>query len=296
MDNEKARKILYEAIDGEASKMEREELAAHLSENAPLKARFDFEKRFRDFVAGADSTSEAEVLPQNVRASILAKLDEIDNETLATESPEFENTKRSPLNITQKTRSFSPRYGLAMAASFVLMVVGIGATVLFFQHETAFGSFENAHHAARNLGDDFPSESEIDATSFIAQNFGIGLTEDLDGLSLCGGEVVKLDNSEFAHFKFCDDNDEPVSIFVGSAKDYTLPEMPSTVIAGKQYFNHDCPGCKLRYWRSGDALIVAASTPDDTDDRPISSLVHNAGADTDGANSGDQSSESSTTD
>ena len=75
MDNEKARKILIEAVDGEASKMEREEFESHLSQNAALKARYDFEKRFRNFVSGDEANHEA--MPAHVRNSILEKLDEI---------------------------------------------------------------------------------------------------------------------------------------------------------------------------------------------------------------------------
>lgn len=255
--------------------MERDEFQAHLSENKALSARYEFEKRFRGFVNGvATSAESAESLPDSLRASILSSLDEIDAEAMSGETPEFENTKESPLNITQESRRLTPRYAMAMAASFALMIVGVYATVSFFKHETAFGSFEGAHYIARDLGESFGDpDGATDATSFITQNFGVDLTGDIEGLSLCGGEVLKLDNSEFAHFKFCDENNDPVSLFVGSAADYTLPAMPSTIVAGKEYFNHVCHGCELMYWRSGEALIVAASAPDHLTSRPISALV-----------------------
>jgi len=299
MNNEKARKILSEVVDGEASHMECDEFKAHLAENTAMKARYDFEKRFRSFVAGIGapsigatdsdaSANSSEGLPSAVRQSILSKLDEIDAEVLTSESPEFENAKSSPMNIAQVSRRFTPRYAVAMVASFAIMLIGVFATVSFFQHESAYGSFENAHFAARNMGSTFGQfETTADATSFISQNFGVGLAGDLEGLSLCGGEVVILDNSEFAHFKFCDSNNEPVSIFVGSAADYALPEMPSTISAGKEYFSHICHGCELMYWRSGDALIVAASAPDHLDSRPISALILSSIDNDDGTNDSD---------
>lgn len=278
MNNEKARKILSEVVDGEASQMECDEFNAHLAENAMMKSRYEFEKRFRSFVAESKSDAQSETgadsLPGSVRKAIFDKLDAIDAEVLAAESPEFENTRTSPLNITQPSRRIAPRYAMAMVASFALMVTGIWLTLEFFQHQTAFGSFENAHFTAREMGDTFGQfETTADATSFITQKFGVNLVEDIEGLSLCGGEVVVLDNLEFAHFKFCDGDDEPVSIFVGSAADYALPEMPMTILAGKEYFRHACHGCELMYWRSGDALIIAASKPDHLDSRPISALI-----------------------
>ncbi|MBN4072323.1 hypothetical protein JYU03_00210 [bacterium AH-315-F03] len=286
MNNDKARKILSEVVDGEASQMECDEFNAHLAENAMMKSRYEFEKRFRSFISApksdANSGSDIESLPSSVRRAIVDKLDAIDAEVLAAESPEFENTRTSPLNITQSSRRIAPRYAMAMVASFALMVTGIWLTIEFFQHQTAFGSFENAHFVAREMGDTFGQfETTVDATSFITQKFGVNLADDIEGLSLCGGEVVILDNSEFAHFKFCDSNDEPVSIFVGSAADYALPEMPLTISAGKEYFRHICHGCELMYWRSGDALIVAASKPDHLDSRPISALILNVLEDND---------------
>jgi len=154
------------------------------------------------------------------------------------------------------------------------MLVGGYAAVSFFEHQTAFGAFENSHFISRDhIGEQNMMTNTADATDFINSRFGVSLDENVPGLELCGGEVVRLDKSDFAHFLFCDADNNPVSIFIGSADGVNLPDMPVTIHAGKKYFNHTCHGCELMYWRSGNALIVAATTPDHMDDHPVSELV-----------------------
>ncbi|HSG99374.1 MAG TPA: hypothetical protein VLB27_04950 [candidate division Zixibacteria bacterium] len=272
MDKDKAQKILFEVVDGEASALERAEFENYLATDLTLNAIYEFEVGMR---ARISQTTSAEKFPQQARAALLARLDAIDAESAADPAVrDYGDAPSKVIDLRTPRKVLSLRYVVAVAASFALMLVGGFATVSFFKHETAFGAFESAHYIARDmigaLADD---RKTADATNFIGEKFGVGLADEINGLDLCGGEVVKLDDHEFAHFKFCDENDRPVSIFVGSAADYTLPQMPSTITAGKEYFRHMCHGCELMYWRSGEALIVAATAPESMESRPISSLI-----------------------
>jgi hypothetical protein len=272
MDNKKAKEILYDIVDGEASELEREEFEAFVQSNSELRSLYNLEMQFRGMFA--EKVSE-DRFPKASLSALQAKLDAIDAEPLGAENlaPEYQ-----PLKVNSQAQPIKQvvtvRYALAMAASFVLLLVGGYATISFFGHQAAFGAFENAHYVSRNnLGNRNSMVNTSDATKFINSNFGVMLDKTIPGLELCGGEVVRLDNSDFAHFMFCDSDDNPVSIFVGSAEEVEFPDMPVTIHAGKKYFNHTCHGCELMYWRSGDALIVAATSPDKMDNRPISNLI-----------------------
>ncbi len=272
MNSKKAKEILYDIVDNEASELEREEFEAYLKGDPELRAIYELEMRFRSTITEKVSKDS---FPESAMVALQAKLDEIDAEPLAAESvaPEYQPLRTVVQSLPAK-KPMTMRYALALAASFVLMLVGGYATVSFFGHQDAFGAFENAHYISRaNIGSSAMMTNTADATSFINDRFGVNLDEDIPGLELCGGEVVRLEKSDFAHFLFCDSDNNPVSIFVGSADSTNFPDMPVTIRAGKKYFNHTCHGCELMYWRSGDALIVAATTPDHMDDHPVSELI-----------------------
>ncbi len=275
MNSKKAKEILHAIVDNEASALEREEFEEYIKGDAELRAVYELEVRFRDSIRGKASE---DCFPESAMLELTAKLDAIDAEPQGAEnlSPEYQPLRVStPTTPVQKPVTI--RYALAMAASFVLMLVGGYATVSFFGHQAAFGAFENAHYVSRdNINNRNSMTNTADATSFINDKFGVNLDETIPGLELCGGEVVRLDNSDFAHFVFCDSTDSPVSIFVGAADGANFPDMPVTINAGKQYFNHTCHGCELMYWISGDAIIVAATTPHHMEDYPVSELVRYA--------------------
>lgn len=276
MDTREARQKIYEIVDNEASEIEAQELDSFLKGNSALKAQFELEKRLRRFLR---SNSHDEILPASALDSIRQKLDQVDAEPHVSGSLNSAHKVSSYSNVTNlgsvtEGISRTRRYSLAMAASFFLMIFGGYATVSFFQHKTAFGAFEDAHFSVRSPANNFATEqTTADASSFISERFGVDIDPGALGLSLCGGERIKFDQTEFAHFKFCGSDQEPISIFVGSSSDYGLPEMPSTIIAGKEYFRHSCHGCELMYWRNGEALIIAATAPDKMDNRAISSLI-----------------------
>jgi len=283
MDEKKARQILFDIVDNEASDLEREAFEAYIKEHPELRAIYELELRLRSEIRDKAPT---ERFPESAMRALRDKLDKIDSEPMGAESlaPEYQPIN-APTPIRPVKRQVTVRYALAMAASFVLMLIGGYATVSFFEHETAFGAFEHAHYISRDhIGEQNVMANTADATKFINTNFGVNLEKDVPGLELCGGEIVRLDKSDFAHFLFCDSDNNPVSIFVGSADGVNLPDMPVTIHAGKKYFNHTCHGCELMYWRSGKALIVAATTPDHMDDHPVSELVQYA-------NSGSSSSD-----
>lgn len=279
MNSKKAKEILYEIVDGEASALEKDEFEAFIETNPELRSLYELEMKFRGMFV--EKVSE-DSFPEAAMSELQAKLDAIDAEPLGAENlaPEYQPLRVANESVPSK-RPVTVRYALAMAASFVLMLVGGYATISFFGHQAAFGAFENAHYISRdNIGDRNSMINTSDATNFIQSNFGVNLDENVPGLELCGGEVVRLENTDFAHFLFCDTDNNPVSIFVGSAEKVEFPEMPVTIHAGKKYFNHTCHGCELMYWRSGDAIIVAATTPDHMEDHPVSDLVLFANSET----------------
>ncbi|MFQ5607097.1 MAG: hypothetical protein ACE5GA_04055 [Candidatus Zixiibacteriota bacterium] len=267
----KAHRLLYEVVDDEASAIERAELDSYLKQDDALRGLFNVERLFR---ARLKEHSQSDTLPPALKERILASLARIDVEETGGEPVA---PAQAPIRLTSErsaSAGFSLRYLLPMAASVALFVFGSLATVQFFQHQRAYATIENHHYISRDmLADGVIPEITTDATKYISENFGVGLSDNVTGLSLCGGELVDLDKSRFAHFQFCGNSEDPVSIFVGSAEDFSLPETPTTIIAGKRYFRHSCHGCELMYWRSGGALIVAATSPDHMDDHQISELV-----------------------
>lgn len=275
MDMKKAQRLLYEVVDNEASDIEKAELESYLKTDASLRAQFNVEQRFR---AMLKQKTNAEFCPTALSERIASALDAVDTaESNGDPGVPAHQTTIIPVK-TKSTSRFSLRYLLPMAASFVLFLIGSFATVQFLQHQNAYGAFEGAHFISRDmLNAGLLSEISPDVTSYITEEFGVGLSEDVNGLSLCGGELVELDKSRFAHFQFCGNSQDPISIFVGSAADFSLPDIPNTIIAGKKYFRHSCHGCELMYWRSGDALIVAATAPNHMDDHQVSELVRKLG-------------------
>ena len=274
MDSGRIQELLYDIIDKEASELEREEFKRMVSEDSGLNAMYQFETRFRKTIG---EKSSSEIAPESLLSSVQAELDRIDLDPVSANNFSVSSSERLGAN----KRKFSSlrtttnwRYTFAMAASIALVVLG-GITLLnFLHHQSAFGAFEAEYYVTRDarsdLGDGLTAE---DASRFISEMFHVAVVDSLPGIELCGGEVVKLDSKEFAHFKFCGSSMTPISIFIGSAADYELPEMPSTILAGKEYFRHSCHGCDLLYWRSGDALIVAATSLEQMEAQPISNLV-----------------------
>lgn len=268
----KAQRLLYEVVDSEVSDIESAELESYLKTDASLRAHFGVERRFRSMLK---QKADAEFCPTALSERIVSALDAID----IAESTGEQFVPAHPTTIIPATAEpvsrFSLRYLLPMVASVALFLIGSFTTVHFLQHQKAYGAFEGAHFISRDLlKAGLLPEISADVTNFITKEFGVSLTEDLSGLSLCGGELIDLDKTRFAHFQFCGPSQGPVSIFVGSASDFSLPETPVTIIAGKEYFRHSCHGCNLMYWRSGDALIVAATAPDHMDVHKISDLVY----------------------
>lgn len=271
MDMKKAQRLLYEVVDNQASDIEKVELENYLKTDASLNAQFNVERRFRSMLK---QKADAEFCPTAVSERIAAALDTIDSAESVGDAAVPAHTTTIISARTGSTSRFSLRYLLPMAASFALFLLGSLTTVQFLQHQEAYGAFEGAHFISRDLLQAGPlPEISADVTNYITKEFGIGLTENVNGLTLCGGELIDLDETRFAHFKFCGNSQDPISIFVGSASDFSLPEIPITIIAGKEYFRHSCHGCELMYWRSGDALIIAATAPDHMDDHQISELV-----------------------
>ena len=268
MDTERAQTRLYELIDNEASAIEKEELLKLLESNPELKARFELEVKVRSFVA---ATSAQETCPASLRARIISALDGVDHEGAAASS----TASSTPHSHTQFTdpKPASRRYTLVMAASLALVILGGYSGVSFLRHQDAFGAIENQHFLdleGVRFGD---LQTVKDATQFIERSFAVSVIDSLPDMTLCGGKLVKLKEQEFAHFRFCSEANDPVSIFIGSATESNIPNLPSTIVAGKEFFRHSCHGCELLYWRQGNALIVAATSRVQMDSRPINALV-----------------------
>ena len=274
MDSGRIQELLYNISDKEASGLELEEFKRMVSQDSELNAMYQFETRFRKTIAEKSSVA---IAPESLLGAVRAELDRVDTDPVSANNYTASSAKRKGAKTRESSalRTASNwRYSFAMAASIALVVMG-GATLLtFLHHQTAFGAFESEYYEVRDsrsyLGNDRTAE---DASKFISEIFNVSVVDSLPGIELCGGEVVILDSKEFAHFKFCGASMTPISIFIGSAADYELPEMPSTIVAGKEYFRHSCHGCDLLYWRSGDALIVAATSLEQMEAQPISHLV-----------------------
>ncbi|MCH9031783.1 MAG: hypothetical protein IIB00_05935 [candidate division Zixibacteria bacterium] len=274
MDSGRIQELLYDIIDKEASGLELEEFKRIVSEDSRLNAMYQFETRFRKTIGEKSSFENA---PESLLSSVRTELDRIDLDPVSASNFTLSSTERLGANkrmLSSLTTTTKWRYSLAMAASIALVILGGATLIKFLHHQSAFGAFEAEYFVTRDaksdLGDGITAE---DASRFISEMFHVAVVDSIPGIQLCGGEVVMLDSKEFAHFKFCGASMTPISIFIGSAADYELPEMPSTILAGKEYFRHSCHGCDLLYWRSGDALIVAATSFEQMESQPISNLV-----------------------
>ncbi len=248
-------RAIYSKIDGEANEQETGALrkeceespeAAHVAEKAE-----QFDDALRSAVKRAYGNDTAS---SNLRDSIFAELDKIDEEEALQQPAVAEATVVTPVMKIAR--------GFAIAASMFLL---IGAGFLgshLYQYYLESAPLQLAHWEAASNVDNFDAQLTSMALTNVADNYAMTLSNMVGGFELSGGSIESIGGVDMTHFVFSN-NEKVVSVFIAPAGEFSIPDelIGQPVVRGdRTLFDHHCRGCRLVYQRTGDIVIITATT------------------------------------
>lgn len=256
MNCQEALDLLYDYLDKETSEVDAQQIQEHIHKCRHCFEVYKLEGDLHAFVRAKlanDKPSHADSL----RVKIMSQLDSIDREEGAVTG------KKPPFWRTS--------YTLAAAA---LLVITLGAAYLvagFYRHQDLYIPLEKAHWNAESELSAYADVSHTNlAMSFATDSVGYQPRDAVDGYHLVGGHVEEIDGARMVHFVYANDHsrDDLISVFLVPAAEYSIPDkLQKTHVErdGQSFFDHNCRGCRLVYHRTGNAVVITASTTRNTD-------------------------------
>jgi len=247
--------LLYDVIDKEASEIDVKKVKEHLARCRDCTGVFRLEQSVDELIREKLKHQEPTPRLDSLKARVRRQLDQIDCEAQA-DAP------------TTALPTFTLGRNLAIAAS-VIVVLGaayIGSS--FFNGHAAYLPLEQAHWIASDNPEAYRSSV---ATSLARvetqQRFAYDIIEEVGNYNLVGGQLKTVGEVRLAHFIYHNE-DDLVSVFIVDISKMPVPDdLLSTMVTrnGIDFFDHNCPGCRLVYHQVGKALIVTATTNRNTD-------------------------------
>ncbi len=248
MNCQEALSLLYDIIDGEASEIDVKRVQRHRDRCKHCFEIYRVESAIQEFINEKVKDGNPDVSLETLKAKISNKLDEIDS--------------------GQATRwchfSFKRAAALLAAAASVIILIGGGLILRdYYRHQTEYVPLERAHIAI--MDDPVALENNASAFSAILRvrgELGYDIWPNVSGFSLRGGWNEEVMGVKMAHFVYCNDH-KIVSVFVAPSEQFAIPDdlKDSKVVRNQiSFYDHDCPECRLVYYRAGSAIIITATT------------------------------------
>lgn len=249
MDCQQALALLQDILDKEASEVDEQQVRLHLEKCRDCFEKFRLEESVQAFlnekaiVLKSDSDSSPRL--ESLRANILSKLDEIDEDNHGT-SKSFFNT---PIRIV-----------LSVAALIVLVGIGM-ISANYFRHRDLYVPIEQAHLTVADHLNDYtnPADPEFLAEQIDAE-YHYAINPGEIGYTIIGGKKEEIKNVEWQHIVYGKDDDY-ISVFITDG-DYTIPkdlEVSKTTVGDLVVYDHNCRGCRLIFYKAGNLTIITAS-------------------------------------
>jgi anti-sigma factor (TIGR02949 family) len=248
MNCDEALSLLYDYVDKEVSEIDAREIKEHLDNCGHCLERYKLEESVNDLLKAklaecCKSTPKVEEL----KTRILQQLDEIDNGGSAgSESKGF--------------KLFS--FGLVSAAALIVLVGAAFFGSDFTQHYFEYYSLEKAHFAVESANPPGSGDALPVMMSSLVGSLHYELKPQVDNFTLAAGFVDTVESVPANHFVYRD-NGSSVSVFIFPASQFQIPEDLAESKVQRNHldlFDHYCRGCRLVYHKTGDAVVVTATT------------------------------------
>ena len=254
---------LYEIIDKEASDIDVAQVREHLENCHHCFEVYRVESAVNDLLKekAKSLTAPASLVGvEKLKGRLLAQLDQIDTETCQ-------------MRVQSVSKPFG-KFALSLAIAASLMVI-VGAGIVgrgLYYHHVTYMPFEHSHFRVEGN-----TETPFDHTVPVARAIALGdsihvpLTETVDGFKLVNGHVEDLLGVRMGHFVY-ENGSKLVSVFAAPASEFKIPDdlKNSTFMSGgREYFSHNCRGCRLLYVRNGNMVLVGATTDQELDITPF---------------------------
>ena len=253
MNCQDALELLYDIIDREASEIDTQKVQEHLKNCRDCFEKYRLEQSVQEFindkVQKAVSTGSVDAL----KAKILDRLDEIDDEDCSRREPRF-------FSLTTKT--------LVAAASFVLLIGAGFLLASFYRHNDIYIPLERAHWSVTEEIDTYRNnDATAKLLSAVASDHQYSLAPTVAEFAMVGGNSKEIMGTEMGHFVYSRGN-EVISVFVVPADNFEISsdlDASKTEIDGITFYDHNCRGCRLVYHKIGSLVVITASTNRDVD-------------------------------
>ena len=249
MNCQEALNLLYEIIDKEASQIDAKEVQKHLDCCPDCLKKFQIEESLQALVK--EKLKAASDIPKidHLKSKILFQLGQID----------VTITHSRPMSVPFRI----PAVALAAAAAVIIFIGAAFWGKGLYDHYTEYIPLERAHWAA---ADDINSFANHQSTQVVLADLGgdfkLTFQDNLKGFSLVGARTEEIKGQMVPHFVY-KNGSQTVSTFVFPYDKYVLPEdllKTRVEINGECHFDHNCRGCRLVFYKAGDAMIITATT------------------------------------
>lgn len=249
MNCQEALELLYDYIDKESSEIDTSKIQDHLDGCRHCFERYRLEESVQALINEKSSNLKATPKLDQLRSSILSKLDSIDSEAAKP------SQGRVPF--------LKPSTVLVLAASLILVVAAAFLASDFYRHNDRYIPLERAHWAVPEDLTSFQDESQTALLmNSLASDASYALDRSVGSFELYGGLDTELMGITMAHFAYSDGR-RIVSVFVAPANAFSIPDdlmSEGVQQAGLTFYDHNCRGCRLVFHQMGNAVVITAST------------------------------------
>jgi len=259
MNCQDALNLLYEIIDKEASEIDAAQVREHLGNCRHCFEVYRIETAVNDLLTErvkASSSPKSLDCVEAIRGKLLAQLDQIDAAAHKKRIP----SARKPFGNIAMT--------LALAASVVVIIGAAFVGRGLYHHHQLFTPLEKAHWQTADNTETPPNHSApIDRVMALADSIHAPLSERVGQFTLINGHIENLLGVQMGHFVY-ENGQQFVSVFAAPATQFKIPDdLRDNTFAfeGRQYFYHNCRGCRLLYVQNGDMVLVGATTDKNLD-------------------------------
>ena len=255
IDCQQAFALLQEILDKEASQIDEEQVRAHLKKCKHCFEKFRIEESVQAFLnekikATASSDCKSDKL-ESLRMNLMTQLDEIDTQC----------------SLAKKSAFSGSTFKIFLSTAALVVLVGIWfISNGFFHHNRYYLPFEQAHwDVADNITTYTNDTQKTKSLKELEDKYHYNLQTSFANYNFVGGNDEKILGTEFEHVVFSNDS-EYISVFISNSDKMQIPsDLESTKISknGIEFFEHNCPGCRLAYHKIGSLLIITATKSKD---------------------------------
>lgn len=238
---EEALKKLYEVIDKEANEIDVRKVQEHLHSCKSCMSRYEFERMFKTFVVEKASSPRK---TEDLRSKIMGRIDDLEKGGKGFTGDPF-------------------KFGMvivAAAAALVICIVSAFSVAGFYRHKAQIYPFEKAYFAAMTHDNAVDGQVDFASSGFtqVTNDMHLTLNKNCPNFEFIDADSHEINGHMFSHMR-CHCHGEYLSLFIGRAEGFSLPDFEREVVDGAEYFKHICDDCVMMYWYVGDAIVIAVT-------------------------------------